>query len=191
MIGDIQDFKGLLCRISEGDASAAWDLVEYYGEDIRNAVRRSLNRRLRPKFDSLDFVQLVWSSFFRQRSFEDRFGSPEELISYLIAMARNKVGMETRRRLMSQKYNVNRESSLDQRSPNPCEELATLQPAPLEFAIAKERWNQLLSDSPNHYRQIVQFRLQGQTCREIAESLHLDESTVRRFLKRLQQNMSE
>jgi DNA-directed RNA polymerase specialized sigma24 family protein len=61
----------------------------------------------------------------------------------------------------------------------------------MELAIAKERWNQLISSSPDHYRQIIQFRLQGRTCQEIADALRLDESTVRRFLKRLQKDTAE
>lgn len=76
MSSDIEDFRGLLNRIKEGDDTAAWELVEHYGEDIRNAVRRSLNRRLRPKFDSLDFVQLVWSSFFRRIPIRDNLPLP-------------------------------------------------------------------------------------------------------------------
>jgi RNA polymerase sigma factor (sigma-70 family) len=191
MISDLDEFRGLLDRIKEGDDSAAWELVERYGANIRNAVRRSLNQRLRPKFDSLDFVQLVWSSFFRQNSHADRFGNPEELVSYLVVMARNKVGMETRRRLISKKYNVNRESSLSVESQNSRDEIPALCPTPLEFAIAKDRWNQLLSHSPNHYKEIVQLRLQGRTCQDIADTLQLDESTVRRFLKRLQQETAE
>jgi RNA polymerase sigma factor (sigma-70 family) len=191
MISDLEDFRGLLNSVKEGDDSAAWELVERYGEDIRNAVRRSLNRKLRPKFDSLDFVQLVWSSFFRKNSEAERFGSPEDLISYLIAMARNKVGMETRRRLTSLKYNVNRESSLEKDSQDTNDEIPSLLPEPMELAIARERWDRMLSNSPNQYKQIVRFRLQGRTCQDIADTLHLDESTVRRFLKRLQQETAE
>lgn len=187
MFDDLNDFRGLLNKVKEGDDSAAWELVERYGEDIRNAVRRSLNRRLRPKFDSLDFVQLVWSSFFRRNSETERFGNPEELVAYLVAMARNKVGMETRRRLISKKYNVNRESSLEDESQLSREEIPAHYPPPMEIAIAKERWDRLLSSGPSHYKQIIQFRLQGRTCQEIADILHLDESTIRRILKRLQQ----
>ncbi len=191
MISDMEDFRRVLDQVKEGDDGAAWELVERYGEDIRNAVRRSLNRRLRPKFDSLDFVQLVWSSFFRKNYQTERFGSPEELVAYLVAMARNKVGMETRRRLISHKYNVNRESSLEEESYYSREEIPSSVPAPLEFAIARERWDRLLSSSPNHYKKIIQLRLQGRTCQDIADSLQIDESTVRRFLKRLQQETAE
>jgi RNA polymerase sigma factor (sigma-70 family) len=191
MIGDITYFRELLNRTKDGDDAAAWELVERYGEDIRTAVRRSLNRRLRPKFDSLDFVQLVWSSFFRQDAAAARFASPAELVAYLVAMARNKVGMETRRRLILQKYNVNRESSLDAPAEESINDIPAAEPTPMEFAIARERWDCLMSNSPNHYRQIVQLRLQGRTCQDIADTLHIDESTVRRFLKRLQQETAE
>ena len=54
------NFRSLICHVREGSEDAAWDLVEQYGEAIRRAVRRALNERLRSKFDSLDFVQLVW-----------------------------------------------------------------------------------------------------------------------------------
>lgn len=172
-------------RVKGGDADAAWELVEHYGEDIRHAVRRSLNHKLRPKFDSLDFVQLVWSSFFRVRTSAGRFDRPEELAAFLVAMARNKVGMEVRRRLLSQKRNLNRESALEEKSPATREEMTSSEPTPLEFAIARERWDRMLLNQPNHYRQIIQFRLQGHTCQDIADILHLNESTVRRFLKRL------
>jgi RNA polymerase sigma factor (sigma-70 family) len=185
------DFRGLMNRIKEGDDSAAWELVQHHGEDIRNAVRRSLHHRLRSKFDSLDFVQLVWSSFFRMNLPGERFDGPESLIAYLVAMARNKVGMEVRRRLIAQKYNVNRESSLECESQESCYEIAARLPTPMEFAIARERWDRLVMDKPDRYRRIIQLRLQGRTCREIADTLQFDESTIRRFLKRLEQEALE
>ena len=108
------DFCGLMQRVGEGSEDAAWELVDQYGEAIRRAVRRMLNERLRSKFDSLDFVQIVWNSLFRVRDKLDQFDRPEELTAYLVTMARNKVGMEVRRRLMTEKYNVKHEESLEQ-----------------------------------------------------------------------------
>ena len=95
------NFTSLIRRVREGSEDAAWELVDQYGEAIRRAVRRALNERLRSKFDSLDFVQIVWNSLFRVRDKLDRFDRPEELTAYLVTMARNKVGMEVRRRLMT------------------------------------------------------------------------------------------
>jgi RNA polymerase sigma factor (sigma-70 family) len=179
------NFRDLVRRVREGSEDAAWDLVNQYGEAIRRAVRRVLNDRLRSKFDSLDFVQLVWNSFFRVRDKAERFDRPEELAAYLVAMARNKVRMEVRRRLMTKKYNVQHEQSLDQLQADGCPNMPDRQSGPVDVAIAREQWDRLLDDQPAHYRQIIHLRLQGHTCQSIADTIHVDECTVRRFLKRL------
>jgi RNA polymerase sigma factor (sigma-70 family) len=177
-------FCSLMRCVSEGSEDAAWELVTQYGEDIHRAARRVLNTKLRPKFDSLDFVQIVWKSFFRVRDKCDRFHRPEELAAYLVTMVRNKVGMETRRRLMTEKFNVRKEQSFD---PLRDDDMACRQPAPIDIAIAHEQWDQMLKDQPAHYRQIIHLRLQGHTCQDIGKAVHLDERTVRRFLKKLLQ----
>ncbi len=119
------NFRSLMARVREGSEDAAWELVNEYGDAIRRAVRRVLNERMRSKFDSLDFVQIVWNSLFRVRDKLERFDRPEELTAYLVAMAHNKVGMEVRRRLMTQKYNVGHEESLDQRHARGCSDVAS------------------------------------------------------------------
>ena len=178
-------FCSLMNRIRDGSEEAAWELVESYGERVQRAVRRSLNRQLRSKFDSLDFVQLVWYSFFRARNRLDRFDRPEELAAFLATMARNKVGMEVRRRLQTEKYNVNKETSLDQRESKGAGDLADRMPAPIEVVIAKERWESIMENQPKHYRRMVELRLRGNTQQEIAEEVGVAECTVRRFLKKL------
>lgn len=180
-----ESFQDLMRRVGEGSDEAAWELVELYGERVRRAVRRALNQRLRSKFDSLDFVQLVWSSFFRDRFHFPQFDRPEELTAFLVAMARNKVGMETRRRLLTDKYNLNRENRLDSEQADAWEGISGHQPGPIDVAIARERWCRMMKDQPDHYRRIIQLRLQGHTYQDIATSLQIAESTVRRFLKRL------
>jgi RNA polymerase sigma-70 factor (ECF subfamily) len=179
------NFRNLMDRVREGSEDAAWELVNQYGESIRRAVRRVLNERLRSKFDSLDFVQLVWNSFFHVRDKSDRFNRPEELAAYLVTMARNKVGMEVRRRLMTEKHNVAHEQSLDQLRTTGHVEIAARQPEPIDVAIAREQWDRLLEGQPEHYRKIIQLRLQGHTFQSIADAIQMDECTVRRFLKRL------
>jgi RNA polymerase sigma factor (sigma-70 family) len=185
MRGQNDDFHTLMQQVREGSEDAAWELVSQYGESIRRAVRRALNERLRSKFDSLDFVQIVWNSLFRVRDKLDRFNRPEELAAYLVTMARNKVGMEVRRRLMTQKYNVGHEQSLDQLRARGGLDVPSRQPSPVDVVLAREQWDRLLKDQPAHYRQIIHLRLQGYTYQSIAEAVHLDECTVRRFLKKL------
>lgn len=179
------DFRDLICRVRAGSEDAAWELVNQYGEAIRRAVRRVLNDKMRSKFDSLDFVQLVWNSLFRVRGKLDQFERPEALAAYLAAMAKNKVGMEVRRRMMTVKYNVRQERSLEQIRARECPDISGNQPLPDDIAIAREQWDRLLEGQPEHYRQIINLRLQGHTFQSIAEAVHLDECTVRRFLKRL------
>jgi DNA-directed RNA polymerase specialized sigma24 family protein len=135
----------------------------------------------------LDFVQIVWKSFFAARDNSNRFERPEELVAYLATMARNKVGMETRRRLASQKFNVRNEQCLGQQG---CDDLSSQCPAPFDVAVAHERWENMLKDQPPHYRRIIQMRLQGYSFQDIGKSVHLDERTVRRFLQKLLQTTS-
>lgn len=184
MAEDENEFDTLMHSVCEGSEDAAWKIVQLYGDDIRKAVRRVLHAQLRPKFDSLDFVQLVWTSFFRVREKCDRFHRPEELVAYLSAMASNKVGMEFRRRFMSEKYNITHERSIQQLTN---QEIVSSNPSPVDYAIARERWDCLLKDQPSHYRHIIHLRLQGYTFQDIGKTVHLDERTVRRFIQKLLQ----
>lgn len=172
-------------QVSQGSEEAAWQLVEQYGERIRRAVRCLLNQRLRSKFDSMDFVQLVWSSLFRAKGNLDRFDRPEELAAFLMTMARNKVGMEVRRRLLTAKYNVNRETSLEAGGHGVQAEVLGSTPEPIEVAIARERWQGIVEERPEQHRLIIKFKLEGYTLQQIAEKLGISERTVRRFLHKL------
>jgi RNA polymerase sigma-70 factor (ECF subfamily) len=180
-----ENFCDLMRQVREGSEDAAWELVNRFGESIRRAVRRALNEKMRSKFDSLDFVQLVWGSLFRVRDKLDQFERPEHLAAYLVAMARHKVGMEIRRQMIGAKRNLAREQSLDRLTAQGESQLVSRQPMPAEVAIARERWNNLLRDQPRHYRKIILLRLRGYTYQGIADAVHLDECTVRRFLKKL------
>ena len=89
---------------------------------------------------------------------------------------------------MTEKYNVRHEQSLDQFKLRGCPDMPSRQPAPVDVAIAHEQWDRLLKDQPDHYRRIIELRLQGHTYQSIADTVGVDECTVRRFLKRLLQS---
>jgi RNA polymerase sigma-70 factor (ECF subfamily) len=190
---ELDDFQALIQRVSEGSEEAARHLVEQYGDSLRRAVRRALDRRLRSKFDSLDFVQLVWSSFFRARDRAQRFANPEELVAFLIVMARNKVGIETRRRLRTEKFDIHRERSLDRIEDPDHGALVADNVTPDEVAIAREQWNNILEnkDQSEDEREIVRMRLGGASCKSIAERLQWAPCTVRRLLNKLFGEASE
>ena len=178
-----EQFRALIVEVSNGSEDAAWELVNQFGEQIRRAVRRLFSVKLQSLFDSLDFVQLVWTSLFRFRNKVAEFQSPRELAAFLATVAQNKVRDETRRRLTAAKYNVRREQPLDQdrEGVDPPDR----SPKPLDVAIARERRDRLLRGQPTHYRKIIRLRLEGHTHKDIAHMLGMDEGTVRRFLKKL------
>jgi RNA polymerase sigma factor (sigma-70 family) len=179
------DFATLMQRIREGSQEAARELLEDYGPHVFRVVRRRLHRRLRSKFDSSDFVQAVWASFFALQPREFRFDSPEELVGFLVNLARNKVVDTVRQRLASLKYDVHREQSLDDSRAVRREEIVAHQPTPSQIAVAKEQWDRLLQQTPAHHRQILDLLRQGNTHLEIAHKLGMDEKTIRRLIRRI------
>ena len=179
------EFAELMERVHDGSQDAAWQLLEKYGPHVKRYVRRSLNQEMRSKFDSLDFAQVVWASFFREPDRFRRLESPTELLAYLATLARNKVIGETRRRMKSIKNDLNREigfgeleESLEVRCPN-------ADPTPSAVAIARERWHQLVDNQPETVRRIVELRFMGATFPEIAEQLNIHERTARKAIERL------
>ena len=178
------EFVQLIEQVRAGSPEAAWTLVEKYSRDVQRFVRRSLHHKLRSKFDSLDFVQIVWGSFFRCPERLQGMAKAEQLIAYLATLARFKVLAEVRRRLQTEKYNVDREEPTGDVSSAPLE-AAGHTPTPSAVAIAKERWQQMLADEPDHVRRIVELRLQGTTYTQIADHLQIHERTARKTIKRL------
>lgn len=185
MNDDATEFASLMERVRQGSQEAAWELLEHYGSHLQRYVRRSLNRDLRSKFDSIDFVQVVWASFFREPEKMRRINSEGELMAYLAAMARNKVVGEVRRRLDTQKHNARLEVPLDQVFDKSKSDLSSRDPSPSQVAIFRERWNHLVDGQPTQVKRIVELRFNGATYEEIAEELHIHERTARKAIKRL------
>src|SRR5258707_3700818 len=101
-----------LKRIQSGDEGAARELLERYEAEVRLVVRRQLPRLLRSRFDSLDFLQSVWGSFFRRmRSSPTEFEDSMHLVAFLARAAKNKV-IDEYRRAASRKNNMHREEPL-------------------------------------------------------------------------------
>src|SRR5262249_7566398 len=60
------EISGFITRIRAGDEEAARELLQRYEAKVRLVVRRQLPKLLRSRFDSLDFLQSVWGSFFHR-----------------------------------------------------------------------------------------------------------------------------
>src|SRR5271169_2188776 len=93
--GELRQF---LARIRDGDEDAARELLRRYEAKVRLVVRRQLPRLLRSRFDSQDFVQSIWGSFFRRiKTSAIELDDTANLIGFLARAARNKVIDEYRR----------------------------------------------------------------------------------------------
>src|ERR1700752_2326664 len=105
-----QEFKQLLREISQGSEEAARKFLDEYGGYIIAVVRKRLHKKLRSKFDSQDFLQDVCASFFREPPPAEVFADSKALLKYLAKMARDKVFATSRKRLVRDRFNVNREN---------------------------------------------------------------------------------
>jgi RNA polymerase sigma factor (sigma-70 family) len=188
MHSDDEEFAELVGKVRNGSEEAMLKLVEKYGQHVFRTVRRKLDRKLRSKFDSGDFVQAVWASFFENRDRLVQIPSAKDLVNYLSRMAYFKVTDERRRRLVLEGKNVNREVPLDR--PDVSRELVCQAPTASEMAIADERMQQLTAGASARHQRIVEMRRAGATHVEIAGVLGVDPKMVQRVLRRLQRKVT-
>ena len=177
-------FQDLLQRARESCDQSARELVDRYGPHILRVVRRRLNKRLRSKFDSVDFVQAVWASFFALPVAKYHFERPEQLVEFLVGLARNKVVDAVRQRLATQKYNVQRELPLHDSAVKEGLDLAARGPTASQVAMAKEEWERAQDERRGRDERIVDSLATGLNLQEIAREIGVSEKTVRRVLRR-------
>lgn len=182
-----QEFADLMRRLSDGSDDAARELLDRYGEHILRVVRRKLSRELRSKFDSVDFVQAVWASFFADMPRQRRFDHPQALMAFLVTLAQNKVVDAVRQRMQSRKFDINRERPLplDGSVVGDGGGMAARQPTPSQEAVANDEWRRLLADLPDRYRRMLVLLREGHTQKDIARELNVNEKTIRRVLEKL------
>jgi RNA polymerase sigma factor (sigma-70 family) len=180
------DIAGFLARIQAGDEVAARELLSRYEAEVRLVVRRQLPRLLRSRFDSLDFLQSVWGSFFRRvrsgpgpAEFEDS----RHLVAFLARAAKNKV-IDEYRRAASRKQDMHREEPLWSDGARAREVAADID-TPSELAQAREAFGRLRDLLPAERQAILDLKAEGLSSRDIGERLGISERTVQRVLEDL------
>ncbi|WP_435018013.1 RNA polymerase sigma factor [Tundrisphaera sp. TA3] len=172
--------SSLLARIRAGDDSAAYELTRRYEAQVRLVVRRQLPRMLRSRFDSMDFLQSVWGSFFRRMAADPvEMDEPRSLVAFLARAARNKV-IDEYRRAASQKADMSLEEPLYSAGT-----VVGGEDSPSEIVEAREEFLRLMNLVPEDRRAVLELRVQGLSTREIGEKLGISERTVRRVLEDL------
>ncbi|HWE35478.1 MAG TPA: sigma-70 family RNA polymerase sigma factor [Isosphaeraceae bacterium] len=185
-----EDIRGFLARIKAGDEGAARELLVRYEAEVRLVVRRQLPRLLRSRFDSLDFLQSVWGSFFRRvRTGPAEFEDSRHLVAFLARAAKNKV-IDEYRRAGSQKQDMHREEPLWAEGDSP-RDLAADIDTPSEVAQAREAFGQLRDLLPEDRREVLELKAQGLSSGEIGARLGISERTVQRVIEDLRRRAGE
>ena len=179
----LERFRELMHQLLEGSPAAARELQDHYAGYIIRAVRRRLPRTLRPKFDSVDFVQDVWASFYR--GLEHVFESPDHLIAFLTRLAQNKVVDAKRERLSALRHNASREEPLKIAvEGQEAQRVFARGATPSETAIGREMWQKMLEGERPAYQKVLTLMRDGYTQHEVAAQLGLHVKTVQRILQR-------
>jgi len=181
---DGSDIPGFLRRIANGDQDAARELLTRYEVEVRLVVRRQLPRLLRSRFDSLDFLQSVWGSFFRRvKAGPSEFEDSRHLVAFLARAAKNKV-IDEYRRAGSQKGDMHREEPLWTDGDRARDLPAVADTASQVFA-ANEAFGRLRELLPEDRHRLLELKAEGLSSREIGERLGISERTVQRVLEDL------
>ncbi len=187
---DANEIATFLEKVRAGDEQAARELLNRYEAEVRLVVRRQLPKLLRSRFDSLDFLQSVWGSFFRRvRSGPSEFEDSRHLVAFLARAAKNKV-IDEYRRAASRKQDMHREEPLWGESGRP-KELAAQTDTPSQVAQAHEVFDRLQSLLPQDRRSILDLKAEGLSSRDIGERLGISERTVQRVLEELRRRAED
>jgi RNA polymerase sigma-70 factor (ECF subfamily) len=181
MIPPDASFVDLLQRVREGDQNAAEQLMKVYGAHLIRAVRQNLHRRLRPYFDSMDFVQDVWGSFFSAPPEKWTFQNAGQLVRLLTTMARNKI-IDAARNRFGRRQDELREIPLELVSER---RLLKGGETPSQHLKEQEEWIAFLEEQPPVYRRIFLMFREGTAPAQIAAELSISHRTVNRVLRNI------
>jgi RNA polymerase sigma-70 factor (ECF subfamily) len=167
--------------VRAGDQDAATELVKRYEPAIRRAVRfRLADARLGSLLDSMDICQSVLASFFiRAASDQYELETPEQLLSLLTAMARNKLNSHSRKQ-MAQRRDSRRVA------PGGREEgqLVAAGESPSTVVAARDLLQEVHRRLSPDERRLLDLRNQGYEWSAIASELGGGAEALRRRLSR-------
>jgi RNA polymerase sigma-70 factor (ECF subfamily) len=188
-----REFASLMEQVRSGNQEAAQEVYNRYSDPVRRVVRRWLEQRLRRQYDSADFVQSVWASFFQVPADAYTFPNPDALVAFLSRMAYHKVIETRRKRRGTLRRGKGDEQSLDEPPPDKPRNspLAQALPGPTQtpsqYMMADERWEGLLRRLPPGHKRVLELLREGHTHTEIADRLGIDRKVIQRLLDRLKE----
>jgi len=113
-VPEADDFLDLISKVRERDEDAARELTQRYEKVIRRVVRIQLRDvRLRQVIDSMDICQSVLASFFVRTALgQYELNTPEQLISLLTTITRNKLANQVHK-WHAQRRDIRKNTTLD------------------------------------------------------------------------------
>jgi RNA polymerase sigma factor (sigma-70 family) len=189
---DDDNFIDLMARAKSGDQAAIRAFFSRFDREVQMMVRARLPRKLRNQYDSADFAQAVWQSFFSDLPADaPDFENERHLRQYLAGAVRNKVHEQHRRLTRTRKYNIWREERLYIRRGNQDvpREVVSPDPSPSQAAQASDRLEQLTAGRSQREVDVIRLRRQGLTFAEIASVTGVNERTARRIIESARSEM--
>ena len=180
------DFADLMARAKSGDQAAIRLFLSRFGREVQMMVRARLPKKLRNQYDSSDFVQSVWQSFFAELPHDSpNFREVAHLRRYLAGVARNKIYEQHRRLTRTEKYDICREERLyircgDRDVPR---DVVSPEPSPSQAAQAGDRLDRLVAGRSQREVDVIQLRRLGLTFEEIAAQTGVNERAARRIIE--------
>jgi len=190
-----------LANLSDGDESAAQAIWERYFDKLVRYARRKLGDMPRRAADEEDIALSAMKSFYQGMA-EGRFpkvDDREDLWKLLVTITARKACAQWRREHAQKRGSgdVRGESVFakhgDEAAPGAgIGQVLGSEPTPELAAMVAENCEQLLAALEDEtLRRIAQYKLEGWTTREIAESLGCVRETVERKLKRIRMTWSD
>ena len=175
----MNEFADLLAACRRGESGAFSLLVERFLPHVRMAVRKKLHGPLRRRFDSHDFAQDVWASFFRQSLGQIDLPDERAMVAYLSRMAELKVVEEVRHQ-HTLAVGADRNVPLDA-VPEPADRTPTAS----VLAMADDRWETLTAHLPDRERAMIMMLAIGHSPEAAGAVFGISGKTVRRLVDRL------
>lgn len=185
--------RKLLDDFIGGNDRAAAKIVDRYAQRLINLARSRLTNRLRNRIDPEDIVQSAYRSFFRRAGDGDfelkRSGDLWRLLAAItVHKTLKRVEFEkAKKRDYRSEENVIAGASSNSEFPGFAD--FDRDPTPDEAIMVVDELAAVMKPLSERDRGIIERRLQEMTFEEIAASTEVSESTVRRVLRRIHDDL--
>jgi len=194
-----EEFSDLMGLVRSGDPNAVGTMLSLFEQEVRMVVRHKLPKRLRSRYDSMDFVQSVYQSIMADwvNHPPETMQTKAQICAYLQATAHNKVLEIYRKETRTQKYDISREVPTVVRGTDSSDssdrsvELYSPDPSPSQNFQAKDLMESLARGKPAVVARILALRRDGCTFVEISTQVGLSERAVRRIVDDLRDKVGE